>query len=238
MVSEIGKVTVQPLATSVRAASVPSANMAPVAASTPLADASFLAPRLAAVSGDRELQAQRAGQIREAQAAIEAIRGRLGGIEKTLVQIVKQYPPYPLDNPQRVLMLNQVQGLRKELDALTVPAPYRFPSEQVKLPQTEAGPLPTPVVVAREYVALPSLDPQKASDEEVASALEQIQALHKNIEQAAERMWQDVVGFVGKADPSQAEDQSRSVRGYLAGTPGVTIAHGNDRVLAAAVSAD
>lgn len=239
MVSEIGKVTVQPLATSVRtAATPPPAGTPSSVVSSASAETLSASPQYTAISGDREVQGQQAARIREAQANLGGIQERLAEIKKTLVQIVKQFPPYPVGNPQRVEMMNLVQGLRKELDALTVPAPYRFPSQQqsVEADKLAQGQLPVPVAVVKSDLPLPAFDPQTTTDEEIVTALEQIEKLQKRVEQAEQGMWQDVVQFVGQADPAQVEDQSQSVRGYLANTPGVSIAHGNDRVLAAATA--
>lgn len=71
-----------------------------------------------------ELATQRESQFLAAQQARETFKAAdagLGAIKARFEQIIKQYPPYPLDSPQRITLLNEINGLRQQVEKLQLP---------------------------------------------------------------------------------------------------------------------
>ncbi|NWG87671.1 MAG: hypothetical protein HXY26_09240 [Hydrogenophilaceae bacterium] len=86
-----------------------------------------------------------------------AIGQRLNKMKDALTAIVKQYPPYRVEDRRRVEYLQLFSGLRKEIEALTTPL-----GQSVE--QT-----------AKAAAQVPALDPAKASDQEVRSAVQSLE---------------------------------------------------------------
>lgn len=86
-----------------------------------------------------------------------AIGQRLSQMKEALTEIVKQYPPYSVEDRRRVAYLQLFSGLRKEIEALT--APLGRSVEQS----------------AQAVAQVPSLDPAKASDQEVVAAVHSVE---------------------------------------------------------------
>ena len=73
-----------------------------------------------------DLATQHESRLRGAQQTRENLKvakAGLGAIKTHFEDIVKWYPPYPLDNPQRVALLNKVNGLRQQVEKLEFPPP-------------------------------------------------------------------------------------------------------------------
>ncbi|UFS72420.1 hypothetical protein LPW11_09545 [Geomonas sp. RF6] len=64
-----------------------------------------------------------AADLREKDQALEKLSQKIGSLKEPLQAIVKQYPPFSPEDKERVEFLKQYAGLRKEIDALTVPRP-------------------------------------------------------------------------------------------------------------------
>jgi len=97
-------------------------------------------------------EATRAAQsIREVNQALGQVEVQMERLAQR-VQVVKNYPPFPPGNEQRLEYINSINGLRKQLEAMSVP------------PVQEGV---VPVFYPRES-DLPVLDPGSASDEDVA----------------------------------------------------------------------
>ncbi|TCS70125.1 hypothetical protein EDC61_11730 [Sulfuritortus calidifontis] len=86
-----------------------------------------------------------------------AIGQRLSQMKEALTEIVKQYPPYSVEDRRRVAYLQLFSGLRKEIEALT--APLGQSVEQS----------------AKAAAQVPVLDPVKASDQEVVAAVRSVE---------------------------------------------------------------
>lgn len=88
-------------------------------------------PTPQAVSAVRQAQVlagldarQRAAEtVKHAFQAIGQIGTLLGRMQQGVQQILKQYPPYPLESQERMELLKSIAGLRKQIDALTFPPP-------------------------------------------------------------------------------------------------------------------
>ncbi len=106
-------------------------------------------PGLASAKDDA---AQVAKSVREADRALRQADALLKDM-RSEVKAVKNFPPFPPGNEQRVQYINSLNGLRKEMEALS-------------FPPVESG--MEPVFYPRE-TGLPLLDPKTVSDAEVAA---------------------------------------------------------------------
>lgn len=86
-----------------------------------------------------------------------AIGQRLGQMKEALTAIVKQYPPYTVEDRRRVQYLQLFSGLRKEIEALTTPLGQSVEQS------------------AKAVAQVPTLDPAKASDQEVVAAVRSLE---------------------------------------------------------------
>jgi hypothetical protein len=160
----------------------------------------------------------------------------LGEMESKLGTLVKIYPPYPLDNPERVSMLNSFAGLRKQIDALTFPSPDelgaigRLPTlhgggSEIGKPNTPAelnsaagnGEIKLPMF------DIPDLDSSTASDVEVAQTYEKVVAAKDAIQELQSRIWKDVETFLGRAANSEVQSVAENARHRLAQVNGLGI---------------
>lgn len=62
-----------------------------------------------------------ASAFRRSDGALRALGQKIGALKAPLETIVKTYPPYAPRDQARVKLLRQYAGIRKEIDALTVP---------------------------------------------------------------------------------------------------------------------
>ena len=167
---------------------------------------------------------------------IDQVAGKAGElldkVGNKLGEIVKMYPPYPIDSPQRVSLLNDIGGLRKQIDALTFPPSDAVDDLQKLLNPQKIGSEEESVVafgsntveeVKTRLWDIPWLEPNSATDEEIASALNQIGELRSSIDDLRAGMWKDVVSFVKKADSSESENKAADVREQIADLGGRSI---------------
>jgi hypothetical protein len=150
-----------------------------------------------------ERLAQAALDVRKADQSLKKADALLAQIKENLTHIVKQYPPYGPDSPERLKYLNAISGLRKQLDALA------FPPERAQ----ESG-VPVPQVPAQALRQVPELDPAAASDDDLRSALAVVAQVRQEVAERGEAMWRDVAGYVGATDPRQVEADVLSVQRY------------------------
>ena len=160
----------------------------------------------------------------------------LGDMESTLGTLVKIYPPYPLDDPERVSMLNSFAGLRKQIDALTFPTPEELVAIG-RLPElageaSENGQLATSTGLNTEVgygevkiplFDIPDLDSKSASDAEVAKTFEKVVAAKDAVQELQSRIWKDVEAFLGKAVNQEVQAVAENARHRLAQVTGLGI---------------
>lgn len=162
--------------------------------------------------------------VRNVGATVEKADQLLNGMEEALGGVVKMYPPYPVDNPERVTLLNSFGGLRRQIDALTFPPPETLDSvSKLLVPQDgtagKAGEEEKKAafsLIKEPMWDIPTLDSLSASDEEVSKALDQVDALKSRLADLQSGMWKDVVDFARKADTPEVRDEAASVREKLA----------------------
>lgn len=80
--------------------------------------------------------------VRQANQALDQVDAVLTKIQEK-VSSVKNYPPFPEGNEERVQYLNSIDGLRKELQAMTIPPvseafPPVFYPQEAKFPPLDA----------------------------------------------------------------------------------------------------
>ena len=166
-----------------------------------------------------------ASAVREVGNTVEKASKLLDKIESGLGEIVKMYPPYPIDSSQRVSLLNDSSGLRKQVEALTFP-----PQDAVDAVANLLGVQDASVTKADDVFTnqdkvslvkdklwdLPALDPLTASDAEVGKALDQVKVAKTTLEAYQAEMWSDVVSFVKRADSHEAQNEALGVRAQIA----------------------
>ncbi|MEW5893016.1 MAG: hypothetical protein AB1697_07745 [Pseudomonadota bacterium] len=137
---------------------------------------------------------------RELDRQLEALGIKLGEAETKLVGIVKQYPPYAKDHPTRVDILNQITGLRKQIEALTIPPQKLSEKEQALANQ----------------IGFDAPDPLAASDQSVARSLEQVKQAKSAVAQLRAGMWVDIVEATSGEAERAAVAYARNGQEYLA----------------------
>ncbi len=112
----------------------------------------------------------------------------LNKMSNQLQGILKQFPPYGAEDPQRVAYLREFSGLKKEIEALQVP----------KDPQAEQG-LPKDLSVAGQggLPVLPTLSGTSASDQQVAAAAVQVQSAYDQVTAHRQALAQSVQTALG-----------------------------------------
>ena len=212
MVNEIGSVTSLPVTASRQGqleVGSPASGGARVIPMQPArmeaaASLSLYAQKVAQRSGQSEGMTEVAVEVRKANSALGEAGEILGKIKENLTQIVKQYPPFAQESNQRVELLNAISGLRKQLEALAFP-PERKSQDAV----------PIPLYPEKSDVLMAILDPKKSTDEEVRSALDEVQRLQDGLANRREQMWKNVAQFVSEPSVAQAEADLSAVQRYV-----------------------
>jgi hypothetical protein len=178
----------------------------------------------AQLRGRQDVLNQAASVVREVGNTADKADQLLTKMEESLGQVVKMYPPYPVDNPERVTLLNSFGGLRRQIDALTFPPPETLDAVGRLLGAPEDPNAKDATSTERQSIAslvkepmwdIPTLDPLSASDADVSKALDQVEAMKKTLEDLQSGMWQDVVSYVKQADTPEARNEAADVRDQL-----------------------
>lgn len=121
----------------------------------------------ASIQLGRELAISAGKLINQTDRTLAKQQETLSHMNNSLLAIVKQFPPYGQQDPQRTAFLMAFSGLRKEIEALQVPRDT----------QAELG-LPNGVGLPSQGqgLGLPNLD-AGVSDKQVAQAAQSIQAV-------------------------------------------------------------
>jgi hypothetical protein len=165
-----------------------------------------------------------ASAIREVGVTIEKAGQLLSKMEEELGAIVKMYPPYPIDNPERVSFLNSFGGLRKQTEALTFPPPEALDtlgglfSRQDGANSKDAGKTEqrsTVSLIQEPMLGIPALDALAAGDAEIGKVFDQVKSMRSAIEVLKSGMWNDVISFVKQSDSTEAQGNAADVRKQL-----------------------
>jgi hypothetical protein len=180
----------------------------------------------------KDAMAEAALQIRFVHSSLEKADEALSQVIVNLTQIVKQYPPFAQDSPQRIASLNSVTGLRKQLEALAFPV-ERGQRGLGSAPGQSLGWLPPqPVIPTQGDLSIPELSPETATDSDVANALSTVAATRERVSLMKAGMWEDVARFVGSLDINWAISQAGEVNSYVASTPGHGIGIASEQLMA------
>jgi len=176
MVSEIGGIGPSSVARSLGQAgtSLPGAVRGSVDVSLPGIQNSQLEAqhgRFSGLAAAKDVSAHVAQSVREVGKALERADTLVKELSRD-VKLVKNYPPFPPGNEQRQNFINSINGLRRQLEALSIP-----PVE----PGVE------PVFYPRE-TDLPELDPATASDADVAAFSGKLEVVKANIGEGFEAL--------------------------------------------------
>lgn len=169
-----------------------------------------------------------ASVVREVGATVEKADKLLSKMEEKLGAVVKMYPPYPVDNPERVSLLNSFGGLRRQIDALTFPPPEKLDAlgqligtQEDAAKDAEKSAQASAVLLIKEPMwDIPTLDPLVSGDAEVSKALDQVKSTRSILEDLQSGMWRDVISFVQQADSSEAQNEASATREQLADLAG------------------
>lgn len=155
--------------------------------------------------------------VRNADKRLANAADLLGEIKANLKGIVKQYPLFANEAPQRIAYLNAITGLRKQLEALsfhpdTGQASHRLTLGTIDWP---LSPPPLPRVPSPDGFSIPVLDPGSASEEEVGMAMTAVVSNVQYIESIRTGMWSDVNQYIQGSDAWQAESIIGSVMNFF-----------------------
>lgn len=178
----------------------------------------------AQIQATNDMRGEAAVQLRQAQSGLQQADELLNEIKNRLVEIVKQYPPFAQDSPQRIAYLNAITGLRKQLDALAFPPERHDGNANASGVDWQKTLPPQAVLPAQGDLAIPELDPGTASDGEVGKALDAVTKAQDKVHEMKGEMWQGVVQYLGETNLGQIADykarsQAEDVRGYVAANP-------------------
>ncbi|HSI94504.1 MAG: hypothetical protein ACAH09_10930 [Methylophilaceae bacterium] len=166
------------------------------------------AESFAALADDKETAAQVAKSIRDAGKSLDQAENLLNGMA-SLVGAVKNYPPFPAGNEERMQYINSIDGLRKEMQSLVVP-PVTSEFEPVFYPRESE---------------FPPLDAKAPSDAAVLAFGEAVQAVRNDVDTAREALEAQAqrsaenasAGLPRFSDERQAQEISVAVAGQLNG---------------------
>jgi hypothetical protein len=103
--------------------------------------------------------------VNQADQTLAKQQDTLKKMNDNLTAIVKQFPPYGAQDPQRLAYLNSFSGLRQQIEELQIPRNPQAESgmpKQINLPSQDQG------------LSLPKLD-STASDKQIADAAQSVQ---------------------------------------------------------------
>lgn len=148
-------------------------------------------------------QADQSHDVRDASRRLELAGSALEEAEAKLLGIVKHYPPYAKDHPDRIDLLNQISGLRKQIEALAIP------------PQKDSG---EPGLALVGLPGFGELDPYGASDVEVATILGQVENARSGLAGRHVGLWADIVDKTAEQSEQAAVIGARQGMAHLAQT--------------------
>jgi len=166
------------------------------------------AESFAALTERKEISVRAAQSARDANKSLDQAEDLLNDMA-SLVGAVKNYPPFPAGNEDRMQYINSIDGLRKEMQSLVVPP---------VTPDYE------PVFYPRES-EFPPLDAQVPSDAAVLAFGEAVQAVRNDVDTAREALEAQMqrsatnasAGLPRPPEEQQAQKISVAVAGQLNG---------------------
>lgn len=148
---------------------------------------------------------EQALEIRQVLKSVDEIGGVLSTVQDALGGIVKRYPPYLPDSPERVDLLNQVTGLRKQIEALSVPAEV---SKRV----------PDLVPLIAKLIGIEWQLAEDVSDAELGMFFSQAETAAGQLKEVPSGMWADLFSGDGQSDEKAVIAQSLDAKNAVAHT--------------------
>lgn len=126
--------------------------------------------------------------IKQTDQVLASQQEKLGKMNEHLQGVLKQFPPYGVEDPQRVAYLKSFSGLRQEIESLQFP---RDTHAESGLPSGTAMPSTNAVT------NLPQLDNTKVSDKQVADAAQHVQNAMTQVAGQRSELTQSVQAALG-----------------------------------------
>ncbi len=158
-------------------------------------------------------------------------------MKETPFRIIKNYPPYPIDDPERVKFLMSFNGLKREIEQMTIPPDSKWQGTSTGdgIPQSETA--STPLIGSEDIPlpdqAVPNIEPQFAEPATFSESLD-------TTRDVSEEKLAVLTSIAGRdldlSIPGEAEAVERSTRARqeLAGVMNGSITAGQSQLLALA----
>lgn len=154
------------------------------------------AQRLARTQDAKEAVLARLGDLRAADRAVAEVGQRLREANQELAAIVKRYPPYPPDSPEREQHLAKYSALRQLIDQLSYPKP-----ESTEVAQASSGP---------GGVSLPPLS-SDSSDADIEGAHARLETVRQQIADTRDRFESLSREAIESGATGRAESEATSI---------------------------
>lgn len=161
--------------------------------------ASVRQPGFARAQASQDARFEDAARLRPNDKLLASAEEGLAAMKSGLEAVVKRYPPYPSNSPERLAVLNDVVGLRKQVEALLVPA------DPAKATEAGGGVDNERKQFLRDLMGLQEWPVDNISDDELAKLLGQVEDGLASVSKAREAMWADVVERASEAEVVEAE---------------------------------
>ncbi len=170
LISQTARAPVRVERSNPRSESEPKVSTSAEVTTVPVTPSQVAFGRLQAVN---EYSNREALRIRTEERNAARVDQLVAEMKDTLYHVIKNYPPYPLDNPERAKFLMSFNGLKREIEQMTIP------------PETTELPLVGGTATGISRPDLPSLGVQ-ATNSEIQFAIQRIdQASETTTTQAA-----------------------------------------------------
>ena len=173
----------------------------------------------------QEVLTDSASVVRETQDVADKASRLLDKMAEDLETVVKIFPPYPIDSPERISLLNSFGSMHKLIDELSFPPTEKL-TEAVRLlgtdDQSDVGIFKksdnafASILDKEPMWAVSELGADSASDAEISEALGQVKETKQMLEDLKKHLWEDIAGLV-EQQVSGVEEKSSEVRSRLAG---------------------
>lgn len=172
----------------------------------------------------QDLANDEARGLRIAMQSFAAADAGLSSLNKAIEAIVKIYPPYPQYHPIRVDLLNQIVGLRKVVEQLTVPLVAGLNTQDVA-PQNSSG---TGLTLGQLLVGQPATGPE-STNAQLSDFMVGVQAAQQRLAGVKQALWNDVTGGLDLGSEHQISQDLAESKNYLEQT-GITISVDGSRL--------
>ena len=149
-------------------------------------------------------------QVRTEDQRMDHMDQLLMQMKQYLFRIIKNYPPYPPGEPERVKFLRSFNGLRQQIESLTVPPDSKWLGRMPGQPSSDQAstipsvPSPAPAATGFPIPALPDM----ADDNAVQATLNSIDSVHQAVVQQQQTLSQSAGGESTAAKEAALSNQA------------------------------